>query len=176
MEEAEAEEKTEWFIVSVESQEKTGSTTRRKVVRSHTPRQHPGTSSGYELISRPASDRPTILPPSPSLLGSTMGGRSRRRRPESAKVAVKLKTRISPFRPRVVSDYQRSVSTRSSLHGTDRIKRLGVSPRVMRHMYLARSRRKDLEEMRIRVKEATIVTKKLSEYSNEDTLGSLTLY
>jgi CRP-like cAMP-binding protein len=115
----------------------------------------------------------TVLPPSPALLGST--GSPRRR---SIFHAVKTRKK-TPLRPKVVSDCRRSISTRQSIHNNiDRIERLGVSPRVQRHLYKARSIRQKLEELKKRRREATKSlddADKLAGYPHEN-LGSLKLY
>ena len=94
------------------------------------------------------------------------------RTPESKKI---------PFPPtNVVNDYHRSISTRTSVHsstGGDRIVRLGVSPRVQRHLYQARAMRNKLEELKKRRREAAsaLDNEKLAGYSIEK-LKLLTLY
>ena len=113
------------------------------------------------------------------MLGTIGSPHRRGRRPGSAIMRTPESKKI-PFPPtNVVNDYHRSISTRTSVHSTtgDRIVRLGVSPRVQRHLYQARAMRNKLEELKKRRREAAsaLDNEKLAGYSIEN-LKLLTLY
>jgi hypothetical protein len=134
---------------------------------------------GSKEISR------NLFPNAIGLIGSSRSCDSpRRMSAPSVPQRKNIHSHIIKYRPNLVADYQRTVSIRPSIHKNDeKIHKLSQScsksPRVRRHLYLARKMRANLEILKKRRQAANKILddeKMLCGFSHEKLKSDMLLY